>query len=81
MNRTGPHRQRPPSSALDGATRPTPRRGGSGEGVDGLAETARSVGYEFQAKQFERAGYTVTFPWPPQGTRERGVMIVSRLAR
>lgn len=60
------------------STRALPLTKKGGELV--LTETARSVGCEFQAKQFERAGYTVTFPWPPQGTRKRGVMIVSRLA-
>lgn len=45
-----------------------------------LTETARSAGCEFLAERFEGAGYSVNFPRPPQGTRERGVMIVSRLA-
>ncbi|MFJ6014434.1 endonuclease/exonuclease/phosphatase [Streptomyces sp. NPDC092952] len=45
-----------------------------------LTETARSAGCEFLAERFERAGYSVTFPRPPEGARERGVMIVSRLA-
>ncbi|MCK8677982.1 endonuclease/exonuclease/phosphatase [Streptomyces lichenis] len=45
-----------------------------------LTETARSAGCEFLAERFERAGYSVIFPRPPHGTRERGVMIVSRLA-
>ncbi|MEW2633317.1 endonuclease/exonuclease/phosphatase family protein [Streptomyces sp. NPDC048389] len=50
------------------------------ESVLVLTETARSAGCEFLADQFEAAGYSVTFPRPPYGTRERGVMIVSRLA-
>ncbi|MEU7021897.1 endonuclease/exonuclease/phosphatase family protein [Streptomyces sp. NPDC046203] len=50
------------------------------EAVLVLTETARSAGCEYLAEQFERAGYAVTFPRPAHGTRERGVMIVSRLA-
>ncbi|MFD4245512.1 hypothetical protein ACFWP3_28565, partial [Streptomyces sp. NPDC058525] len=42
-----------------------------------LTETARS---EYLAEQFEGAGCSVAFPRPPHGTRERGVMIASRLA-
>ncbi|MEU0272296.1 endonuclease/exonuclease/phosphatase family protein [Streptomyces sp. NPDC006307] len=53
---------------------------GRPESVLVLTETARSAGCEFLADRFERAGYAVTFPQPPYGTRERGVMIVSRLA-
>lgn len=45
-----------------------------------LTETARSAGCEYLAEQFEAAGYHVAFPRPGVGTRERGVMIVSRLA-
>lgn len=45
-----------------------------------LTETARSAGCEFLAERFEAAGYSVTFPRPAYGSRERGVMIVSRLA-
>lgn len=45
-----------------------------------LTEAARSAGCEFLAVQFEAAGYHVAFLPPMAGTRERGVMIVSRLA-
>ncbi|WP_346265796.1 endonuclease/exonuclease/phosphatase family protein [Streptomyces chryseus] len=49
------------------------------ESVLVLTETARSAGCEFLAEQFEGAGHSVTFPRPAYGSRERGVMIVSRL--
>ncbi|WP_327434776.1 endonuclease/exonuclease/phosphatase family protein [Streptomyces sp. NBC_01236] len=53
---------------------------GRPESVLVLTETARSAGCEFLAEQFEAAGHHVTFLRPETGTRERGVMIVSRLA-
>lgn len=45
-----------------------------------LTETARSAGCDFLAERFEAAGHHVSFLRPETGTRERGVMIVSRLA-
>lgn len=48
------------------------------ESVLVLTETARSKGCEYLAEQFRAAGAFVVFPEPPAGTRERGVMIVSR---
>ncbi|MEV6804667.1 endonuclease/exonuclease/phosphatase family protein [Streptomyces sp. NPDC051132] len=44
-----------------------------------LTETARSAGCDFLAERFEAAGHHVSFVRPEAGTRERGVMIVSRL--
>ncbi|MEV5677100.1 endonuclease/exonuclease/phosphatase [Streptomyces sp. NPDC052179] len=44
-----------------------------------LTETAQSAGCEFLAEAFQGAGYHVTFPRPVKGTRERGVMVASRL--
>ncbi|MGC0418431.1 endonuclease/exonuclease/phosphatase family protein [Embleya sp. AB8] len=43
-----------------------------------LTETADSVGCNHLAERFTAAGYEVAFPRP--GWRERGVMVVSRLA-
>ncbi|MEU5402118.1 endonuclease/exonuclease/phosphatase family protein [Streptomyces sp. NPDC005963] len=45
-----------------------------------LTETANSAGCGYLANEFEGAGYHVTFPLPSREARERGVMIVSRLA-
>ncbi|WP_329028115.1 endonuclease/exonuclease/phosphatase family protein [Streptomyces sp. NBC_00690] len=45
-----------------------------------LTETANSTGCEHLANEFEGAGYHVAFPLPSRQARERGVMIVSRLA-
>ncbi|MFD8146121.1 endonuclease/exonuclease/phosphatase family protein [Streptomyces sp. NPDC059708] len=43
-----------------------------------LTETANSAGCAYLEREFTQAGYSVTFPRPER--RERGVMIVSRLA-
>ncbi|MFJ8077185.1 endonuclease/exonuclease/phosphatase family protein [Streptomyces sp. NPDC096176] len=50
------------------------------ESVLVLTETARSAGCEFLAGEFQAAGYDVTYPRTAFKSRERGVMIVSRLA-
>ncbi|MEU6486106.1 endonuclease/exonuclease/phosphatase family protein [Streptomyces sp. NPDC046887] len=71
FNLNNPSRERAERQLAYLAQRPEP--------VLVLTETARSAGCEFLAEALERAGYSVTFPRPPQGTRERGVMIASRL--
>lgn len=44
-----------------------------------LTETADSNGCRFLAERFTTAGYVVVFPVPDRTSRERGVMLISRL--